>query len=164
MRLRTGGSRADIPAAPAAALSLLLVLLVGLSASFSSDRGLLVRLGGKAERATLPEPAGAVFLSVLPDASLVLDGEPVPFELLLSRVESKVGRHASRPVVLHVTDDAPYAMMVAVVDRLARGNTATGFRVRRLMVPTHAEIRDWARALGRDPFGSGAAAVAEDHP
>ena len=84
MRLRTGGSRADIPAAPAAALSLLLVLLVGLSASFSSDRGLLVRIGGKTGHATLPEPAGAVFLSVLPDASLVLDGEPVPFELLLS--------------------------------------------------------------------------------
>jgi hypothetical protein len=94
-----------------------------------------------------------VFLSLLPDASLVLDGEPVATDRLLARLESKLGRNASRPVVLRVSDDAPYGAMVAVVDLLAGGGASSTFRVRRLLVPTHAELMEWERALGHDPFG-----------
>jgi biopolymer transport protein ExbD len=153
MRLRTGGRRAEIPVAPAAGLAVLLILLVGLSSVFSSQRGLLVRLPGRSEGVALPAPADAAFLSVLPDASLVLDGEPVAIDRLLSRLEPRIGRNAPRPVILHVSDDAPYGAMVAVVDLLAIGDRSSGFRVRRLLVPTHAELMEWARALGRDPFG-----------
>ena len=45
--------------------------------------------------------------------------------------------------------DATLPIEQRVADLLARGDPGTGFRVRRLMVPTHAEIREWARALGR---------------
>jgi hypothetical protein len=43
--------------------------------------------------------------------------------------------------------------MVAVVDLLAGGGASSTFRVRRLLVPTHAELMEWERALGHDPFG-----------
>jgi biopolymer transport protein ExbD len=164
MRLRTGGSRAEIPAAPAAGLALLLFLVAGLSAAFSSQRGLLVRLPGRANRAAPSALADAVFLAVLPDASLNLDSEPVTFETLLSRLEPKIGRNGSRPVVLIVSDDAPYGAMVAVVDLLAGGNSSSGFRARRLLIPTHAEIREWTRALGGDPFGPATGRVGGDLP
>jgi biopolymer transport protein ExbD len=152
MRLRTGRTRAEIPAAPAASLALLLVLLVGLSSVSSLQRGLLIRLPGRSAGVGLPDPGGALFLSLLPDGSLVLDGEAVAAERLLSRLESRLGRNASRPVVLRVSGDAPYGAMAAVVDLLAGGGTSSGFRVRRLFVPTHAELMEWTRALGHDPF------------
>jgi biopolymer transport protein ExbD len=152
MRLRTGGTRAEIPVAPAGGLSLILILLVAVSSTLSAPRGLLVKLPGRSEGVALPAPGDAAFLSMLPDASLVLDGEPVAIERLLSRLEPKLGRNGSRPVVFHVSDDAPYAAMVAVVDLLAAGEGSSGFRVRRLLVPTHAEVMAWSRSLGRDPF------------
>jgi biopolymer transport protein ExbD len=152
MRLRTGRTRAKIPLVPAASVALLVILLVGLSSVYSSQRGLLLRLPGRSAGVPLPDPSSAMLLSVLPDGSLMLDGEPVAMERLLSTLESELGRNASRPVVLHVTDDAPYGTMVAVVDLLSGADRSSTFKVRRLLVPTHTEIMEWARAFGRDPF------------
>lgn len=161
MRLKTGGSRAEIPAAPAAGLAVLLVLIVGLTTAGSVERGLVVRLPAGSSRATLPAPAEAVFVTVLPDSTLLLDGEPAAIETLLARIETKTGGSESRPVILEVSDDVPYSFMVGVMDRLAGGGEASGFRVRRLLVPTHFELREWARALGREPSSL---AGGERHP
>ena len=164
MRLRTGGTVAEIPVAPAASLAVLLILLAGLSGVLSARQGLRIRFQGEASRVALPVPERADFLSVLPDASLVLDGEPVAHDRLLARLAAKLGRTGSRPLVLHVSDDAPYRTMVELIDLLSWGDRTSGFRVRRLLVPTHSEIRDWSRALGRDPFGPQGGSEEGDRP
>jgi biopolymer transport protein ExbD len=153
MRLRgPDRARASFPAVPMLGLAFLLFGVLGLTGLFSSEGGLRLRFSREEGASPSMRPEEAVYVKVLPDDSILLDGEPVPLAELRDRVRAKLVAQAGLPVVLFASDDATFGAMIAVFDRLARVGAQAGSRVSRVMVPTHREVRDAIRIAGGDPF------------
>ena len=90
----------------------------------------------------------AVFIRVLPDASITVDCRPMEPEGILDYLEPKLARHAEKPVVLYTDPDAPYGAMIAVYDLLAQAPESRGFVVRNVSVPWYLS-RPKTPACGR---------------
>ncbi len=144
--------RALPPVAPAASVALIVAALILASGYFSADRGMLVLFAREEGLAGPPQPGAATFVKVLPDGSTLVNGEPTPTDRLLERVESARGETREGNLVLCASDDAPYAAMVGVLDLLSRARTERGLPPGRIALPTHAEVLEWVRRLGYDPF------------
>ena len=148
MRLRPSRlSSARVPGAPVAGVALVALFAAALLGALSPARGLRLQISQNGVGGRLPD-GDAIFVSVLADGSVLVDGEPVA----LASLEASVDRDPSgKPIVVGTTADSPYGAVVGVLDALAAVPPGED-GVSRVLLPTHAEIADQAKLLGRDLF------------
>ena len=98
MKLTTRATRADIPTASMADVAFLLIIFFMVTTAFSAAKGLKLALP-EDERGRPAEAEEAVFIRVLPDASITVDCRPVEPEGILDYLEPKLTRQPEKPVV-----------------------------------------------------------------
>jgi biopolymer transport protein ExbD len=152
MRLGTAKAAPFVfPALAAVNLAFVVWLVLFVSGLFASDRGLRVAVerGGPATRY---EPrADDVFVTVLPDGALLVDGEPTDARAALDAIVSKARGAKPKAVVVFATDQTPYGALVTLLGELG-AREAGGSGAPAPLVPTHNEVRAIVNALGRNPF------------
>jgi biopolymer transport protein ExbD len=151
MKLTTQAPRAEIPTASMADVAFLLIIFFMVTTAFSAAKGLKLALP-EDDRGRPAEAEEAVFIRVLPDASITVDCRAVEPEGLLDYLEPKLTRQPQKPVVLYTDPDAPYGAMIAVYDVLAQAQESRGFAVKNVSVPTQSEIQEYIELYGLNPF------------
>ncbi len=138
---------AEVPAAALAGVALVALLSAAAIGVLSQEGGLRIGIAQSGEGPAIPSE-GAAFVAVLPDGSLLVDGEP----LALSALPARIAREGPPGlVVVGATEETSYEAVVAVLDALASLRPAAGVATR-VLLPTRAEITDQAKRIGRDPF------------
>ncbi len=153
MKLRPrarGGPSLPLEGLAGVALLLLgVTLVIGL---VTAPRGFALERSAGELGSLPPLERTPVFLRMLPDASLQLEGRPVSRSELISRIRTAFEPMRETVIVLEATDDVPYEAVVAVCDALSWPELWSGMRPPVLSLPTHQQIAEYARAYGRDPF------------
>lgn len=120
MRLTKKVAMAEIPTSSMADIAFLLVIYFMLTATFAATRGLDVQLPEDPEPVEV-DPVASIYLRVLADGSLTLDGAPVRLSGLLEALRPKLAADAGKPVIVHTDPAAPYGQMVTILDELRQG-------------------------------------------
>lgn len=144
---------ASIAGPPMAALAVLLVMSFAMVAMFAAPKGLAIRF---ADRASEPLPSadrtGAVWVKVLSDGSLRVDGAPADLASLPASIRARIAAAPEITVVLFADPDATFQAMVSAYDALLESRAAGNPGPGRIAIPTGAQVAEYVRVYGRDPF------------
>ena len=151
---RSGRSSAEIPTASMADIAFLLIIYFMVTTVFSATKGLDLPLPDEEPTEVPPTGEPSIYVQVLPDGSLKVDGQSMALGDLLSYVVPKLRINQAKPVILHPSPSAPYQGMIAVYDELVASGEKTGFQITSIVVPTQREIQEYIDLLGMDPFGT----------
>lgn len=120
MRLTKKTVLAEIPTSSMADIAFLLIIYFMLTATFAATRGLDFQLPEELDAVEL-DPVESIYLRILTDGALTLDGRPVTLAGLLDALRPKLAADSRKPVIVHAEPSAPYGQMVAVLDELRQG-------------------------------------------
>lgn len=144
---------AAIPTTPMATLAFLLVMSFAMVAMFASAKGLAIRF---ADAASDPLPSadrtGAVWVKVLRDGSLRVDGEAGNLETLVARIRARIAAAPEATVVLFADPETTFQAMISAYDELLKAQASGSPAIRRIAIPTGAQVAEYTRVYGRDPF------------
>jgi biopolymer transport protein ExbD len=157
MRIKKKGLvSSEIPTASMADIAFLLIIFFMVTAVFSMTRGLDYELPKKEKVPKAIEREEAVYIKVFADGSYEVDRRPMELKDLLEYLAPKLTEGIGwpdKPVMIHTDPLANYGAMLAVYDTL---RTATekehGFWVRKISIPSLAEIYEIQQILGEDTF------------
>jgi biopolymer transport protein ExbD len=135
-------------------LAFLLLVFVAVAGMFSAARGIALRAPGGDPDAALPAPdTPAIWVKVRADASLLLDGTPVPRALAVQAVRARLAPYPDAVVVLGAEPQAAYGDVAGfVAEILGDGSLPGASSAPRVAIPTRKQLEAYARAVGRDPF------------
>ena len=151
---RSDRGAAEIPTASMADIAFLLIIYFMVTTVFSATKGLDLPLPDEEPTEVPPTGEPSIYVQVLPDGSLKVDGQSMALGDLLSYVVPKLRINQAKPVILHSSPSAPYQGMIAVYDELIASGEKTGFPIRNIVVPTQREIQEYIDLIGTNPFGS----------
>ncbi len=140
VKIKTRPITAEIPTASTADVAFLLVVFFMLTLTFAVSQGLDLNLPPDGPPATI-DPIESVLVEIQADASLRVDGRPLPLDRLLEYLAPKLAQDPYKPVIIHPLPDAPYGSMVTVYDELRRGRTELALAEEiRIALPTEREM------------------------
>jgi biopolymer transport protein ExbD len=134
-------------------IAFLLIIYFIVTTVFSATKGLDMPLPDE-DPPEAPATVESIYVEVLPDGSLKVDGQAMALGDLLAYVAPNLRINQSKPVILHPDPAAPYQSMIAVYDELTASAQKTGVPVRNLVVPTQREIQEYIALLGTNPFAN----------
>ena len=118
MRLgRAGLPRPQIPVIPSASLALLVLACVTIAGMHSASRGPGLRFASFDRDGSFN--AAAVRVEVLSEQDALVDGAPVPLARLAEAVSGRLAGRPDAAVVLAVSPEATYEVMVAAYGAIA---------------------------------------------
>jgi biopolymer transport protein ExbD len=152
---RARSSSAEIPTASMADISFLLIIFFMVTTVFSSTRGLDFELPVEEEPGGKVEAVEAVYIQILPDGGLRVDGSPMPLSGLLDYLEPRLAPgqgNPDKPVIIRPSPETLYAALIDVCDELRLADRKRAFEVRNVSIPTQREIDEYVKKFGVNPF------------
>ena len=145
MKLRREPEEPEIPSSSMADIAFLLIVFFMVTTVFASTRGLDYLLPQQQDIQDEIEPEEAVHIKVMPDATVIVDGNPMALHEILPYLAPKLERNPDKPVMLQTLPDSPYYAMVDVYDQLKQAENAPkdggiGLKIKNISIPTQKEI------------------------
>jgi biopolymer transport protein ExbD len=131
-------------------IAFLLIIFFMVTAVFSATKGLEFKLP-KDQNQGPGVAEAATFIRVNPDASILVDCQPMPLTAILDYLEPHLAEDPEKPVILYTDPYASFEAMIAVYDVLAAAEER-GFEVRNVSVPTQSEVQEYVALFGLNPF------------
>ena len=131
----------EIPTASMADIAFLLIIYFMLTATFAATRGLDFAFPEEEDDPPLIEREESTLIEIMPDRSLMVDGQPMRLDGLLDYIRPFLDADPRRPVIIRPDPAAPYGEMVRVFDHLRRAPELAGIEVRNIAIPTEREIQ-----------------------
>jgi biopolymer transport protein ExbD len=136
-------------------IAFLLIVYFLVTTVFSATKGMDLDLPAEEPPETPPAIEPAIYVEVLPDGAIRVDGQPMELDRLLAYVVPRIRINRAKPVILHPHPETPYRSMIRVYDELMRSGERTGVPIRNVTVPTQREIDEYVKVLGQNPFDLG---------
>ena len=133
MRIQRRSISAEIPTASMADVAFLLIIFFLVASFYSVTRGIQFSLPKTEEEALTAEPEAAVLIEITSDASLIVDGRPMPLAAIQGYLRPKLQRNPTKSVILQTALQAPYYAMTDVFDELRQVG------VENLIIPTSSQ-------------------------
>jgi biopolymer transport protein ExbD len=147
---RRAAGRVEVPTTPFLGLALVSFACITPLVLWPDHGGVDLAFRATAPAET-PSAGDVVWIRVLPDSGVLVDGEPGTIESLPERLSRKPLTAPGTLVVLDVREDAPYGAMIAAYDRLVSIDRDHGGPIGNLVIPSQREIREYIRRYGIDP-------------
>ena len=120
---------------------------------FSATKGMQFELPKEQEEiATQAEES--IYIQVLPNGQLQVDGRPMALDQILDYVVPKLRINQRKPVIIHPEPNTPYQEMIKVYDELMASKVKTGFEIKTVVIPTQREIQEYIELFGYNPFAA----------
>ena len=153
LRPRVVRHRLSLPSTSMADLAFLLMVFVAIGGIFSVARGISLRVPDGTPGAEIPPPdTPAIWVKVRSDASLLLDGTPVPRELALQAIRARLTPYPDAVIILGAEPQAAYGDVAEFISEIRDSRTGSASEQPRIAIPTRKQLEGHALAIGRDPF------------
>jgi biopolymer transport protein ExbD len=129
----------EIPTSSMADIAFLLIIYFMVTTTFAATRGIDFALPKDEDNPPMIEKEESVLIEIEPSGNLVVDGESMELDRILTYLKPKLERNPMKPVIIRPDAAAPYGRMVDVFDELRQG-AEHGVDVKNISIPTQREI------------------------